>query len=144
MQAAKQFSLNPIVGQQPLMRTYAQECIRPTVFCGSLFRENICVELGAGSSSAAGTASAVPVFPEKKMADDINIRLVYWGRKRFVSASCPPPRVHTISKQSSHTMYEWFPLVSTPHVKNSQVSFEKFMVWIFKERPTQREHTMVV
>ena len=71
----------------------------------------------AGGSSAAGTASAVPVFLEK-MVDDISIRLVNWGRQRFVSASWPP-RVHTISKRSLRTMYEWFPLVSTSHVKNS-------------------------
>ena len=33
----------------------------------------------AGGSGAAGAASAVPVFPEKKMAEDINLLLLYWG-----------------------------------------------------------------
>ena len=41
-------------------------------------------------------------FFQEKLEGDINIRLVYWGQQRFVSAGCPP-RVHTISKWSSRT-----------------------------------------
>ena len=78
---------------------------------------------GGTWTQKAGPAAAVQLvqqvlyqfFPEK-MADDIIIRLVYWGRQRFVGTSFPR-RVHTISKRSSRTMYQWFPLVSTSHVK---------------------------